>query len=534
MILRRWWAVGVAAALLPAALWPVAHAQSRRPMSLIDIAELQRTLDPQLSPDGRYVLYALSHADWKLNRPVWNLWRQAVAGGPPVRMTTGDTLIPAFTRWSPDGKTILFVQEGQIYLMPSDGGEPHALSKHATLPTAPTWSPDGSTIYFLATDAVSADARERTRVRDDAYAYDENFRQRHLWKLTVATAAEEALTSGDFSVMSYRLSRDGRRIACVRAPSPLQADAYRGEVWTMDASGQNAKAVTSNTVEESDPEISPDNSQILLLANANAQLEAYYNQNLFVVPASGGTPRPLVPDFPYEVDRATWTAGGRTILAVVNMGVHSEIVQFDVAARTYRQLTDGRHGIPPSPAPAFAYDPRAETTVFLFDEPTRFGEVYLMRGTGAPVRVTSIYESLEATFALPRQERFEWKGADGATVEGLLYFPAEYEAGRRYPLVVQMHGGPAESDKFGAGPGLFQNFFPTLAAKGYVVFRPNFRGSSGYSNAAYRDVVGHYFNNMHTDVLTGVDALVARGVADPNQLVLMGWSAGAHLANKLI
>src|SRR5262249_16785087 len=121
MRVRRWLVAAFAVALLPATLRLVAHAQARRPMSLIDIPELPRALDPQISPDGRYVLYALSHADWKLNRPVWNLWRQAVAGGPPVRMTTGDTLIPAFTRWSPDGKTILFVQEGQIYLMPSDG-----------------------------------------------------------------------------------------------------------------------------------------------------------------------------------------------------------------------------------------------------------------------------------------------------------------------------------------------------------------------------------------------------------------------------
>src|SRR5262245_27623541 len=450
MILRRWWAVGVAAALLPAALWPVAHAQSRRPMSLIDIAELQRTLDPQLSPDGRFVLYALSHADWKLNRPVWNLWRQAVAGGPPVRMTTGDNLIPAFTRWSPDGKTILFVQavDGQqIFLMPSDGGEPRALTKHATRVLSPSWSPDGRAIYFLADDSAPADERERTRLRDDTSAADENPRQRHLWKVTVATGAEQAITSGDFSVTSYRLSRDGRRIACQRAPNTGQADAFRGEVWTMDASGENARALTSNSVDENDPELSPDNSQVLFLTNSNARLEPYYNQNLFVVPAAGGTPRALVPDFPYEVDRATWATGGRTILAVVNMGIHSEIFSFDVAARTYKQLTDGKHGVPAAPAPAFAYEPRAETLVFLFDEPARFGEVYsFATGTNGavPKRVTTIYDSLEATFDLPRQERFEWKGADGASVEGLLFYPIGYEAGQRYPLVVQMHGGPPE------------------------------------------------------------------------------------------
>ncbi len=524
----------MAAALLPAAFRPPVQAQARRSMSLVDIAELPRVLDPQLSPDGRFVTYALSHADWKLNRPVWNLWRQELAGGPPIRLIVNDDFHPAFTRWSPDGKSIVFAQAGQLYLLPADGGEARPLTKHATGVTYPTWAPDSSAVYFLASDARSADERERARVRDDLYAYDENFQQRHLWKIAVSTGVEQAVTSGNFTVVSYRLSRDGRRIAFERAPSPLAGDANRGEAWTMDANGENARAVTSNAVEEIEPELSPDNSQVLFIASANPKLEPYYNQNLFIVPAAGGTPRAVIPDFPYEVDRAMWAPGGR-IVAVANMGVHSEIVQIDPAAGTFKPLTDGAHGIPSYPAPAFSYEPRTDRLAFLFDEPTRFGDVYTLPiANGQPTRVTGVYDTFDATFALPRQERVSWKGADGATVEGLVFYPADYERGRRYPLVVQMHGGPAESDKFGAGSGFFQGYFPVLTGKGYVVFRPNYRGSAGYGNDAYRDVVGHYFKNQPTDVLTGVDALIAQGIVDPEQMVLMGWSAGAHLANKLI
>jgi dipeptidyl aminopeptidase/acylaminoacyl peptidase len=97
-----------------------------------------------------------------------------------------------------------------------------------------------------------------------------------------------------------------------------------------------------------------------------------------------------------------------------------------------------------------------------------------------------------------------------------------------------MHGGPGDSDKFGAGPGLLLSYFPVLTGKGYAVLRPNYRGSSGYGNASYRDVVGGYFRNMHLDVMAGVDALVKRGIADPDRLVAMGWSAGGHLTNKLV
>jgi dipeptidyl aminopeptidase/acylaminoacyl peptidase len=512
------------------------RAQARRPMSLVDLAELSRVSDPQLSPDGKYVVYALSHADWKANRAVWQLWRQEVGGGAPIQLTFSENgMIPGATRWSPDGKLLLFSRDGQFVTMASDGGEATPLTRHATFPSAPAWSPDGSALFFLASDARTAEERERDRLRDDVFGFDESYKQRHLWKLTVATGGEQRITSGDWSVSSYRLSRDGRRIAYERVPTPLAGDADRTEVWVSDVDGQNARALTSDRVWNQEPELSPDNSQVLFLASGGANLEPYFQQNLFIVSASGGTPRALFPDFPYEFDRATWSPDGRSIFAVVNMGIHSEIFQVDVAARTYKQLTDGNHAIPPAPAPAWSVVARAGKFVFLLDEPERFGDVWTMPiGGGAPTRVTGVYDTLATTFEVPRQERVEWKSGDGATIEGVLFYPVDYQAGRRYPLVVQMHGGPYESDKFGAGAGLLLNYFPVLTGKGYCVLRPNYRGSSGYGNDFYRDVVGHYFRNMPSDVLTAVDTLVDRGIADPDRLVLMGWSAGGHLTNKLI
>jgi dipeptidyl aminopeptidase/acylaminoacyl peptidase len=145
-----------------------------------------------------------------------------------------------------------------------------------------------------------------------------------------------------------------------------------------------------------------------------------------------------------------------------------------------------------------------------------------------------MFEGLERRYAIPRQERVEWKSADGTTIEGLLFYPIGYEAGHRYPLVVQMHGGPQEADRYGAGSGLLINYFPVLAARGYAVLRPNYRGSIGYGNPFMRGVVGEYFRHQPNDILGGVDALVARGIADPDRLIVMGWSAGATLVNKLI
>jgi dipeptidyl aminopeptidase/acylaminoacyl peptidase len=505
-------------------------------MTLIDLAELPRLVDPQLSPDGRTLVYMRSHPDWKLGRPVWNLWRQII-GQTPHQLTFAENgEVPGMTRWSPDGLSLLFWRDGQLFLLPAGGGEARQLTHHATSVTAsipPAWMPDGTAIYFTAADERTSDERERDRLRDDVYALDETtFKQRHLWMVTVATGVETRITSGNWSILGFRLARDGKRIVFHRAPSPLTADAPLGEVWIMDASGGNARALTQNSIEEASAELSPDSTQVLFLAEANDRLEPYYNSNLFLIPANGGASRLLLPDFPYAVDQATWAPDGRSIYAVVNMGLHSEVFQIDSVSGKFSQLTDGRHYIPPG----WTLVEPARTMVMQFDEPSRFGEVYLLRlgEKSAPRRVTSIYDVLEAGFILPRQEKVEWTSTDGMTIEGLLLYPLEYDAAKKYPLVVQMHGGPMESDKFGAGAGLVLNYFPVLTAKGYLVLRPNYRGSTGYGNAFLRDVIGHYFNNMPLDILSGVDALIQRGLADPDRLVLMGWSAGGHLVNKLI
>src|SRR5262249_11093668 len=145
---------------------------------------------------------------------------------------------------------------GQVHLLPAAGGEARQLTKHATAVGSPAWAPDGTSIYFVATDARPPDELARERAGDDLVPFEENVRQRHLWKVAVGTGAETRLTEGESSVMAYRISRDGTRIAAIRAPTPLAADAVRGEVWVFDADGKNARPVTRNAIEELEAELS--------------------------------------------------------------------------------------------------------------------------------------------------------------------------------------------------------------------------------------------------------------------------------------
>jgi dipeptidyl aminopeptidase/acylaminoacyl peptidase len=348
-----------------------------------------------------------------------------------------------------------------------------------------------------------------------------------LWSVALGTKAEKRITQGDFSVVSYNLSVDGKKFAMNRAPSPLIEDGDQSEVWVMDASGANAKQITKNQVGESDASLSPDNSQVLFLSQADQKFETYFNRKIFVSPAGGGNARVLMPELPYEVEKASWSKDGKAIFFLANMGVHAELFSVPVNGTKPEQLTTGKHTLA-----GWAMSTSSDQHVYTASEQMTPGEIWVSSASGGPKKVTAVFDDLAKQFRLPKQEAIQWKAADGKTVEGLLYYPLDYQEGQKCPLVVQTHGGPQASDKYGFG-GL-QNYVPVLTAKGYAVLQPNYRGSTGYGDEFLRDMVGHYFQNAHLDVTTGVDELIKRGIADPDHLVKMGWSGGGHMTNKII
>jgi dipeptidyl aminopeptidase/acylaminoacyl peptidase len=359
------------------------------------------------------------------------------------------------------------------------------------------------------------------------YAFEENYKQRHLWRVSVGERKTDRVTNGDYSVLSYDLSRDGKRIAIHRAPTPVLESGEESEVWVMNAEGSGATQVTRNRISERAARISPDGTRIIFLAGANEKFEPYYNGTIFIAPTSGGTPKLAAPELPYAVDAADWSRDGSSIFFLANLGVHSELFQLDVTTGKARQLTDGQHALG-----GWSFVAAADRHVLTIDDAENTGDVWVLGSSGAPSRVTQVFDYLARDFQLPRQEKVQWKGADGVTVEGLLYYPLDYREGQRYPLAVQTHGGPQASDKYGLAD--WGSYVTVLTAKGYLVFKPNYRGSTGYGDPFLRDMVGHYFQNAHLDVMTGVDFLIGKGIADGGRMVKMGWSGGGHMTNKII
>ena len=244
------------------------------------------------------------------------------------------------------------------------------------------------------------------------------------------------------------------------------------------------------------------------------------------MPSAGGPPRLILPNAAFEVQSVAWATDGKSLFLTANMGVHNELVRVDVASQQLTPLTKGEHTIA-----NWRYSDTAKVHVFTRNTTTRGSEVTVLPENGGtePRRVTNAFAYVEQQFKLARQERITWKGQDGQEIEGLLFYPVDYRAGERYPLIVQTHGGPNESDKFG-----FTTEAQVYAGKGYAVLRPNYRGSTGYGDTFLRDVVNGYFKQGHLDIMTGTDAVIAMGIADPGKLGKMGWSAGGHMTNKIV
>ena len=251
-----------------------------------------------------------------------------------MQLTTGanDASNP---RWSPDGNSIAFVTrreapQAQVHVMSNVGGEARQLTRHATGVSNVSWSPDGAFIYFTAVDPKSDEERTRDAEIGDVYAYGEN-KQEHLWRVSVSTGSEQRLTSGDYSIQAYQLSRDGRQIAVNRAPGPLQEDSAAGDVGVMDAAGGEIRRLAGPTFRDGGAELSPDNSQVLFRAHANEKLEGYYNDRLFLIPAKGGAHSAL--KLPHQVLDAHWSKDGKSIFILANLGVHTELFEVDPVSR---------------------------------------------------------------------------------------------------------------------------------------------------------------------------------------------------------
>jgi dipeptidyl aminopeptidase/acylaminoacyl peptidase len=405
----------------------------------------------------------------------------------------------------------------QVWFMYADGGEPWQVTKHKSGVRGFQMSPDGKTLLLTATRPVDEEDEKRTKKKDDAVVVDHDFKMAQLWTWNIATGEEKQISKGNFTVSDARWSPDGAHISFTTNPTPRLDDSPLQTAWVLDvASGAQRKLVQT-----ADPthtaRWSPDGTWIAYLSSAGPFI---YKQNLLVVEASGGTSKKLSGTFELNAGEPVWSKDGKQIYFSSDDHEALRVFGADVATGVIRPLTNTTTVVNLAGISA-----NGQTAVGTLGDPTHPDEVFRSDlSFGSLERITNQNAWL-SEYALGASEVVRWKSSkDGMEIDGIVIKPVEFDGTHKVPFLLNPHGGPT-------GASLL-SFNPTeqiMAANGYMVLQPNFRGSSGRGEKFATANQNDWGDGDYKDDMSGVQAMVDKGWADPERLGAFGWSYGGYM-----
>ena len=502
-----------------------------RPMEPKDLPGFKQVQDPQISPGGKWVAFVVTEHDAKENAYQSDIWLVSTTAGEPFQFTRHPKNDRA-PQFSPDGTRLAFISERedkpQVYLADVRGGEPWRLTELKAGVSGFAWSLDGTWMALLASDPPSEDEEKRTKAKDDERVVDQDFKMTHLHRIEVGTRETKRLTEGAFTLSDAHISPDGSEIVAVRRPTPKADDGSAADIVIVPSSGGAPRVLFENTGVDNSPRFSPDGQSIAFISR-DGKLPRTGTDAIVTIPRAGGAITRLTP-----VDIApntfVWSRDGASILFTATLGVEGRLYSVSSKGGPLRDLVKGPFTVSAptlsAGAPSLTYlrqDPRTPNNVYLQNvDPTTVTAATVQ----APRRLSNLNPSV-AEFALSVTEVVRWKAPDGREIEGLLHRP-EGSQGRKLPLIVQPHGGPSGAYTL-TFPSSMNNYHHILTGRGYAVLQPNFRGSTGYGDAFQRLNVNDWGKGDFQDIMSGVDALVARGIADTDRMALHGWSYGGYM-----
>lgn len=570
-------------------------AQSQRPMTFLDVQQLRQASGQAISPDGMWMLYAITTPDWKEAKKQSDLYLVSMSKG------VVDTRQLTFTKdknesnpeWAPDGKSFVFASNrdaatpaagNQLYLMRPDGGEARRitdakdgvgtfaftpdhrwlayaagktdeqqlwvlpvsgldsgkampLTKH---PTAIRWwkfSRDGRTLFFTASDTLDTDEKKRLDKKFDVRIRNQEEPVQHLWAFDVATRQSKRLTSGtEYTIDGVTLSNDGKYIGY----RGTQNDRYFrgtieanivGDLYLLEVATGAIERLTKNVeIAESALSFAPDNKTIAF--SASNDFTYFRDQRIWVrdIGAKGQAFRKIGDTWDGDATVGFWSADSRTIYFNDGVKATNQLFSIDVANGAVKQLTSLKASL------NVQRDDNTGTLLLNYTDAMTPPSLFTASSVDMIVdkvnwtRLTNPNAQV-ANLALGEEEEISWKSKDGRMVGGVLIKPVGYQAGKKYPLIVAIHGGPAAADLLTFNGGYGAQIY---AGAGYAVLMPNYRGSTNYGEKHRIEIAGDYFTKGYNDIMSGVDNLIAQGIVDGAQLGVLGWSAGGHWSNWIL
>ncbi len=525
-------------------------AQERRPVTLDDLEALHDVSDPQLSPDGNWVAYAVSSVDTVRDQDDSDIWMTSWDGTRAVRLTRSPAGEHA-PRWSPDGRVIAFLssrddarESEQLWLLDRAGGEAERVTNFPSGISDYAWAPDGKHLALIVEDPdsdapIPGDTARKTpkpividrwRFKQDETGYVTGRRQ-HLYLFDRATRRADLLLPGNYDEITPSWSPDSRSIAFVsrRRPAADRTDNY--DLYIVDAtSGAEPRQLTTYPGGDHDPgwggrapAWSPDGKSLAYIQGGPPELIYYATQNVAVIPAAGGSARILTPALDRQVLSPTWSSDGSSVYFLLEDDRVYHLARVPAAGGAIERVIEGRRVVSDFSVGA---NGRIAALTSTRSEP---GEIYAVEGSKLR-RLTHHNDAWLARVTLGKVEEISVKSEDGARINGFVVKPPDYQPGRRYPALLILHGGPVWQ--------FFNDFanvdWQLYAANGYVVIGVNPRGSSGRGQDFQRAIWAAWGEKDSKDVLAGVDYAVASGLADPARLGVGGHSYGGILTDQVI
>ncbi len=498
--------------------------------------EVRRAVNPTISPSGRYVAFHVSEANWKSNEFVRQIWIHDAVTGRSYQLTAGPKSADD-PKWSPDEKRILFSSsrdgDSKLFTISPFGGEAQPLTDGEMAARSYEWSPDGKRIAFVSVGARKDETLEKRSKKYGSFdRVDRDYRMSHLWLIDVPDVVPgdpeqlpkpSPITSGeDYTVGSFAWSPDGKRIAFHAAEDPDLDNVGTADLYVVRLSDQGVSKIVDSPGPDTNPVWSPDGKRIAFSTAAGSEYFFYTNREIAVVPSDGGEARVLTGSFDEDARLVDWGPQGVYFHALDK-----------TRGRLYRMNPDTGdiERLPTGDGSAFAASFSADFQTMALDWSLVNGFHELVVSSVGPFEPKRFTENADqfAQFELATREIVSWESQDGTRIDGVLWKPADFDESHRYPLLVAIHGGPTGiSMPYRSADRIYP--LEMFAAKGALVLQPNYRGSAGYGQGFRALNVRNLGIGDAWDVVSGVDHLVAQGIADPDRVGAMGWSQGGYIS----
>ncbi|GGW29356.1 S9 family peptidase [Arenibacter certesii] len=507
------------------------------------LLELKSVSNPQISPDGNWVAFVTSELNLKKDKSQSQLWMVPTAGGEAIPMTSKEFYSASEPRWSPDNKYLSFLgtkheEKTQVYALNRLGGDAQQLTKIKQGVKGYEWAPNGQKLLLSLKDPSPEELTEdkeddkkakpivvdRLQFKRDYVGYLNNERT-HLYTYVPGDSTAVQITFGDYDDVNPAWHPDSKTIVFESNRTENPDGNSNTDIWLVSTDNPtkntSLKQLTTNPNADKNPVWSPDGKTIAFTTITDGSAMWYATQKLAMVGISGREARVLGDEIDRNISKPKFSMDGKSIYFLLEEQGTSIIASIDVTGKGFKRTVKGEFSIGD-------YDVNGSLVVPLLGKVNHPNEIYTYQKNNLK-QLTTVNGAYLENLQMPRVENINFKSKDGTPIEGFVVKPVGFDAQKKYPLILWLHGGPVSQYEFE-----FNNNAQLFAANGYVTLLINPRGSSGYGQAFSQALFADWGNKDVEDVLAGLDYIIEQGYTDPNRLGVGGWSYGGILTNYLI